>query len=156
MLRTNWIRRLMGLVLVALFAVTGTAKEPRKQHPLIELIQQQQAVCVGESYGQWAHECFTWRNLETFNREDVPGKIVKKLKEDAEFADLVAQIQEMTPSARSELLRQAAGTYKPTWAQLGRISPAGQTDAGQQAERRVAAAIVGLVRQLLAGPQADN
>jgi len=154
--RNNGIIGFTALALVAFFAVTVTAKDPRKQHPLIELIKQEQAIYVGESYGQWAHECYTWDDLAAFNHDDVPGKIVKKLKADAKFVALVRQIKEMAPSARSELLRQGANTYKPTWAQLGRISPAGQTDAGQQAERRVAAAIVGLVRRLMVGPPAGN
>lgn len=156
MLRTKWFRGLVGLVLVAVLAVTSTAQERRKQHPLMELIKQQQAVHVGQSYGEWAEQCFTWDDLEGFNECEVPGRIVEELKKDAEFAELVAQIRQMAPPARNELLRQAGNTFKPTWRQLGRISPAGQTDAGQQAERRVAAAIVGLVRQMLASTRTSN
>lgn len=156
MLRIQWITGLAGLVLVAGLAFTTTAQERRKQHPLVELLKQQQAIHVGESWGPWIGQCFTWEDLKRFKEADVLGQIVAELRDDAKFAEIVSEVRQMAPSARSELLRQAGNTCKPTWRQLGRTSPAGQTDAGQQAERLIAAAVTGLVRQMLPGTPGRN
>ncbi|MDP6420784.1 MAG: hypothetical protein QF672_05595 [SAR202 cluster bacterium] len=40
-----------------------------------------------------------------------------------------------------------------TWAELGRVSREGQTEAGQEAERMTATAIVNLVKELVILPQ---
>jgi hypothetical protein len=54
----------------------------------------------------------------------------------------------MGPGAREKLLNEGMNTYKPTWALRKEISPNGQTEAGQKAERLIAEAIVDLVREL--------
>jgi len=136
-----------------ILATAAQAEQRRQDHPLIALIKQQQRVHVRESWGEWDYQCFTWDDLRWFQKEDVPAEITKKLAKDAKFAAIVRGIKEMKPAERNKLLKRASRTYKPTWAQLGRITRAGQTDAGQEAERLIAGAIVQLVTRTLGRPQ---
>lgn len=121
-------------------------------HPLVKLIRETQLDHVGVSGGPQAHECFTWEELRHFQAVDVPARVTSALRTDPEFLAIVDQIRKMSANDRSQLLYEASTTYKPTWAQIGRISPEGQTDAGQQAEWLLARAIANLVQELLSSP----
>jgi hypothetical protein len=122
------------------------------EHPLIKLIRSEQNKHVGVSTGTEAAQCFTTDDLRNFKREDVPGQVTARLKKASEFAALVGQIRLMAPADRSRLLSRASKTFKPTWQQLGKITSAGQTDAGQEAERLLAKAITQLAVELLDTP----
>lgn len=119
---------------------------------LVAVIRQQQRLHVRESWGEEDWQCFTWTNLRDFQAGNAPGTVVDVLNADPQFGQLVGEIGAMSASARTYLLARALRTYKPTWAQLGRVTPAGQTDAGQTAEQEIARAVVGLVRQMLDRP----
>jgi hypothetical protein len=119
---------------------------------LVAVIRQQQWLHVRESWGEQDWQCFTWADLRNFKADNVPGAVVEVLKADPQFEQLVGQIRALGSSTRSYVLARALRTYKPTWAQLGRVTSAGQTDAGQQAEQEIARAVVDLVRQMLDRP----
>ena len=119
---------------------------------MIRTIREQQRLHVRESWGDQDWQWFTDSDYQSFTQHNVPGEVVAKLKDDPQFKRLVDEIGQMDAGQRSQLLARAARTYKPTWAQLGRISREGQTNAGQRAERDIAQAIVGLVRQMVSQP----
>jgi hypothetical protein len=119
------------------------------QHPLIKLIIREQRTYIRDSWGQLDYQCFTSDDLARFKSVNVPRQVTERLKTDAEFLSLVREIGQLSSGARSQLLSRAYRTYRPTWRQLGRISRAGQTVAGQQAERLMAKAIADLVGELL-------
>ena len=57
-----------------------------------------------------------------------------RLATDQDFDRIATAIRAMPTDQRRQLLGKAARTYHRTWAQLGRIDPSGQTEAGQTAE----------------------
>jgi hypothetical protein len=61
----------------------------------------------------------------------------------------------MDATKRQNLLDRASTTYKQTWAEMGKVGPEGQTDAGQTAERLIAEAVVEKVKELLKKPDAE-
>jgi len=115
---------------------------------LIEIIIKQQQDNVRESYGEAAGQNFSDQDFKEFIKKGIPKKIVDQLKTDNEFLDVVLAIKYMTPTERQKLLNKGLNTYKPTWAQLVRIDPKGQTEKGQQAEKMIAKAIVDLAKEL--------
>jgi hypothetical protein len=119
-----------------------------KPDMLIEIILKAQQSNVRESYGEFAGQNFTARNLQEFIAKGTLKDITAQLKADSEFLDVVLAIKHMPPSERQKLLNKGSHTYKPTWEQLGEISPKGQTSAGQKAEQMIADAIVNLVKEL--------
>jgi hypothetical protein len=119
---------------------------------LMRVIQDEQQKAVKRSYGELAGQNFSEDNLRSFTTDKVPARVVSELRSDNRFLDLVLAIKCMPPSQRQALLRRARATYKPTWADLGRVDPKGQTEAGQKAEKQIAEAIVGLVESLVALP----
>lgn len=123
--------------------LTRSSASPQQ---LLEYIRQKQNRYVRESYGEMAHECFTDDDLEAFNRRGLLDKILQDVGNDTMFDDIVIAIRNMAPSDQSVLLHSAACTYKPTWAELGRIDRKGQTEAGQLAEKMIAEGICGLVK----------
>jgi hypothetical protein len=144
MLRTRWTVGVAAWLVGVGLGVVACGQTPPREHALIALIKQQQRIHVGESSGEWHYQCFTWESLARFKSDDVPGGIIKTLKKDPAFAQIARGVAKMSGQDRNRLLRQARATYKPTWRQLGRISGEGQTDAGQAAERLIAAAIADL------------
>jgi len=126
-----------------------------KPDKLIEIIKEQQEKNVKLSYNEAASQNFSDLDLANFIREKKTAKIAEELKRDNEFLDTVIAIKAMLPSERQRLLERALTMYKPTWAQLGRIAPAGQTEAGQKAEKMIAETVVNLVRDLSKLTDAD-
>ena len=119
-----------------------------KRDKLIEIILKEQRDNVRESYGELAGQNFTAKDLEDFKKAGTPANITARLKTDAEFLEIVLAIKQMSPTERQKLLHRGVNTFKPTWQQLGRIDRAGQSKAGQMAERMIAEAIVNLVKEL--------
>ena len=118
---------------------------------LIDLVQNQQHKAVRASYGELAHECFTWIDFEAFVREDRPARIVERLKKASDFSELTAALRSLSPARRVAAFAEARGTARPAWRMMGYIDPSGKgnTDAGFQAEGRIAAALVGAFEQEL-------
>jgi predicted small secreted protein len=128
---------------------TFSRREPKnKPEQLISIIQEQQRKNVKESWGELAYQCFTDDDLARFIKNKRTEQIRESLKRDPEFLDVVLAIRQMEPSERKKLLISADKPLRPTWAELGRISREGQTEAGQEAERMIATAIVKLVKEL--------
>jgi hypothetical protein len=115
---------------------------------LIQIITKQQQENVRESYGQAAGQNFSERDLKEFIQKETPKSIAEQLKTDNEFLDLILAIKRLSPSEQQKLLKRGLNTYKPTWEQIGKIDPKGQTVSGQQAEKMIAKAIVDLVKRL--------
>lgn len=115
---------------------------------LIGIIKSQQKAEVKESSSESASQNFSKNDLDDFKKKNVPKSVVDKLKRDSHFIDVVLAIKQMEPSPRQDLLNQGVQTYKKTWAQLGKVGPEGQTEAGQEAERMIAKAIIDLVKEL--------
>jgi hypothetical protein len=86
--------------------------------------------------------------LDEFKKKATDKIVTNKLRHNGEFLEVVLAIKQMSLSEQQKLLDQALGTYKPTWAARGPISHEGQTEAGQEAERIIAGAVVELVREL--------
>lgn len=120
-----------------------------KPETLREIIEEQQKKNVRETHGIWAHQCFTDDDLNQFIQSGQPAKIARSLKGSKRFIAVVSALKKMPSAQRQKLLSSCRRPLRKTWAQLGRISPEGQTEAGQQAERLIADAIVGLVEQLI-------
>jgi len=124
---------------------------------LIDIISQLQVEYVRESFGLESGQCFTDVDFKTFMHEKTTDKIVEGLRRDQDFIAVVNAIRDMNTEHRSALLNRARRHYKSTWAELGldpRTTSAnelrrGQTDAGQQAEKLIAQAVVDLVRQMI-------
>jgi hypothetical protein len=107
---------------------------------------------VRESYGEFAGQCFTDADLDIFTRNKVPDRIVEQLKSDSRFNAAVAKVRAMPADERAAYLKRSRLPLHKTWAELGAVSSAGQTDAGQRAETMTSNAIVDLAESLLAGP----
>ena len=119
-----------------------------KPEELLEIIESQQKAEVKESFGESASQNFSKKDLDEFKKKNVPKSVVDKLKGDSHFIDVVLVIKQMEPTPRQNLLNQGIHTYKKTWEQLGKVGPEGQTEAGQEAERIIAKAVVDLVKEL--------
>jgi len=131
-------------------------REPKnKPEKLISIIQEQQRKNVKESWGELAHQCFTDDDLARFVQNRRIEQITESLKRNPEFLDVVLAIRQMEPSERKKLLISADKPLRPTWAELGRISREGQTEAGQKAEKMIATAIVKLVKELVNMSEAE-
>lgn len=115
---------------------------------LIQIITEQQQENVRESYGELAGQNFSDVDLKEFIRNRAAQNIAEQLKSDNRFLDVVLAIKRLSPSERQQLLQRGLNTHKPTWAQLGKVDPKGQTEAGQKAEKMIAEAIVTLVKKL--------
>jgi hypothetical protein len=131
-------------------------REPRaKPEELIPIIQERQRNNVRESWGELAHQCFTDNDLARFVQNNATERITESLKREPEFLDVVLAVRQMEPSKRKTLLISADKPLRRTWAEMGRISREGQTEAGQEAERRIATAIVNLVKELVNMTEAE-
>lgn len=115
---------------------------------LLAIIKSQQKAEVKESSGESASQNFSKKDFDDFKKKNVPKSVADKLKHDNHFIDVVLAIKQMDPTPRQDLLDLGVQTYKNTWTQLGKVSTEGQTEAGQEAERMIAEAIVHLVGEL--------
>lgn len=116
---------------------------------LIEIIKQQQALYVKESWGSEAYQCFTDDDLKKFKESKVTKKITQELKTNNKFIDVVLAIKTIPKGNWQDLKESSLITFKPTWSKIGKISREGQTETGQQAEKMIAKAIVDLVVELV-------
>jgi hypothetical protein len=121
---------------------------------LAKITQKQQKANVRESFGELAHECFTWDDLNKFVRAKTAEQIARRLQGDADFIRIVTALRALSPTERSVVLEACRKPFRPTWAQLGRISSAGTTVAGQMAEQMIADAIVKMASELTVGGSA--
>ena len=73
------------------------------------------------------------------------------LKEDAQFKAVVEEMRKLPENQRKEVLARARRVCQPTWAEMGYIDKEGngQTEAGQQAQLLISAAIVDSIEAML-------
>jgi hypothetical protein len=140
---------------VILNAANGETDERMMQTSIITKIQQLQRQHVKLSYS--ITNCYTDVDFKKFQRDGITGQITRQLRTDRGFLNIVSSLNRMSPDALTAILDSATNTYKKTWAALG-FDPAttprqellkGQTDAGSEAERLIAEAVVNLVHEML-------
>jgi hypothetical protein len=120
------------------------SKSRTPEQALLDLVQSQQQRHVRKSVGVLAHECFTDRDLASFRAAGTPAKIVERLKQTPEFANVARTLEALPAEQRAATMRKARETARPTWSQMGFIDRQGrgQTEAGREAELMIARAIV--------------
>jgi hypothetical protein len=84
-----------------------------------------------------------------FLDKKITENIRDELKKSRLLDKLIKEIGGLRETERDQLLNRGLATYQPTWSELGRISEEGQTVAGQQAQKEIAATIVNLIRDEL-------
>jgi hypothetical protein len=143
-----FVRNLSSIMALLPFCVAQQPTPINSGETLRKIIQKQQLDNVRESYGIWDDECFTWADLKRWKETNRPQQIAARLKESKDIANIAAAIRLLSEDERNTLFARLQRPLRPTWAQLGEIDKAGQTDAGQFAEKMIADSIVDLVRVL--------
>jgi hypothetical protein len=128
---------------------TSSGKPIVQPSLLIEIIKNQQLSNVRKSYGEAAGQNFSDRDLNEFVRQGRDRAIADNLKNNNDFLTALLALKHMNPTDRQHLFTQSVTTYRQTWAELGRIDPKGQTEAGQEADKMIAKAIVELATDLI-------
>ncbi|MCB9292071.1 MAG: toxin-antitoxin system YwqK family antitoxin [Lewinellaceae bacterium] len=123
------------------------------EQAFIKTIREKQSRYVGQSCGTWAYECFTDQDYKRFNAQNMPAVVRSELLAEPAFASLALSIKRLPAGVWPQLRQRGLSTFKPTWAQLGRISCEGQTEAGQVAEKRVAQAVVRAAEEMSQKPE---
>jgi hypothetical protein len=77
------------------------------------------------------------------------------LKRKREFVEIILALKSKNVEERRLLFKSCRKPLRKTWAELGRVDPAGQTIAGQRAELLIANAVVDLAEQLVGKPAAE-
>jgi hypothetical protein len=114
---------------------------------LINFIKNKQNKYVRKSYSE--NDCFTDVDLKNFKANKIPAKVVSELRTDKRFLQLIEEIKKISVEEREKLFANGLKTFANTWAENGRIDSTGQTDAGQEAQKLICAAIVNLTKQLV-------
>jgi len=114
---------------------------------LEDIIKSKHSQYVKTSYSE--SNCFTDADLEKFRNNKIPNQIVADLMKNNAFIDLIISIKGISPTDRQELLERCSKIAKLTWANLGKVSPNGQTEAGNQAELLISEAIVNKIQSMM-------
>ncbi|MCP4696159.1 MAG: 5'-methylthioadenosine/S-adenosylhomocysteine nucleosidase [Gammaproteobacteria bacterium] len=114
---------------------------------MIVIIKEQQNLYVKISYGESARECFTWEDLDRFEQENNVMKVRRNLEESGKITDLIDMLRSLSERRRKDVFQKGKQTFKKTWEELGEITIAGQTDAGQKAEKMIADVVVEYVKK---------
>jgi hypothetical protein len=120
-----------------------------KPQDLIIIIEEKQDRYVRKSFGVELGQNFSDDDLKVFEKNNTALGIANDLIHDSRFKKVVLVIKEIDQVARMELLNSAEKPLHQTWAQMGKIGPEGQTEAGQLAEIQIAKAIIAKVKYLL-------
>jgi hypothetical protein len=140
----------VGAVLQQVFPGSSTRPDA-----LLAIIREQQRAYVRESWGKESGQCFTDDDLAEFRRSGIPSVIVQSLRHNNRFINVIRNVKAMEPAGRQELLLAAANVARSTWAQLGKITSKGQTEAGRHAELMIAEAVSNFANELLLQPDAE-
>lgn len=125
---------------------------PAQPDRLFPLIAELQRTYVRESFGVLEGENFSDDDLAAFRADAVPRAVADSLRRDAAFLAIVLGLQSLDAVERQQLLQCARRPLRRTWREIGHITPEGQTEAGNEAERLLAAAVAGLAEELSALP----
>ncbi len=116
---------------------------------LLEIVHNQQRLNVPESTGPADYECFTEADLETFIKNREAHQVASALKMDANYIRSVIELANYPKYMQSNVLNNINIPFRKTWGELNKITPEGQTQAGQEAELLIANAIVEQTQMLL-------
>lgn len=126
--------------------MTETAVNP---YALLDLIHREERASIRESWGEEHAQCFTWDDLKEFQQKEIHNRVATGLKTSNEFKAIIRALRNLPYIDREALLQRARGAFRPTWAELGRISREGTTEAGQKAGKLLAGAIADAAVELL-------
>jgi hypothetical protein len=151
------VSRLRSLSVLLLYLVSAlmltaceeTPLKPGNAADLITEIKAAQKKQVRESSGPEAYECFTLADYRAFQEGKVAQKTAEAMKQNRKFMEGVLALGAQADSALAEFIASCRKPLRPTWGQLGRISPEGQTDAGNAAEFDIANAAADLIKELV-------
>jgi hypothetical protein len=125
---------------------------PKPPDSLIAIVADLQRSYVRESFGELAGQNFSDQDLSRFQNDRIPIVITDSLRHDARFLSTVLGLQGADAAVQQRILREANRPLHRSWTEIGRISREGQTEAGNRAERLIAAAVVALAQELLRIP----
>lgn len=138
--------------LLLLLVGQGPGAQPGAAAPVArlgQLITSLQRGSIRESYGESAADCFTWIDLDHFRRSGRAKAVARGVQDSPEVRAVVAHFRGHPIHEVETALAPLRRPARPTWAQMGRISREGQTEAGNRAEREIADAVVEMVLGLL-------
>lgn len=113
---------------------------------LLDIVKTAQETHVKASWGELAGQSFTDADLQAFQSRGRAQIIAAGIAETQQFQSVVRALRSLDQLAQQKLLESARQPLHPTWQEMGYISRDGQTDAGQMAERLIAAEIVDRVK----------
>lgn len=116
--------------------------QPSNATNIVAVIQGAQKSNVRASYGEYAYQSFTDLDYQVFVEDGLAKKIAAHFVRDRRFMEAVLALRQMPELERQRFLQSCRKPLHQTWAQLGRITNAGQTEAGQRAECDIANAVV--------------
>jgi hypothetical protein len=134
----------------------GATKElvAKTKESVLRVVRTIQDELVKESIDQ--HNCFTNEDYAAFKSDEITKKVVQRLENDDIFRAIARTIAGFDTANRNQINNEARLSFKKTWAQLGKITPQGQTEAGQKAEREIAIAIADLLQKLVSFSQKEK
>lgn len=145
--RRVWLLPWLGVFAACRQGAVSEWVDPRQLLP--ELIQSAQRASVRASYGVWEGQAFTSLMLNDFEESRGPARIARSVAKDRRFQELVRAMRKMPPSERESLISSCRVPLRPSWERIHRVDPAGQTEAGRQAELLVADAILNEIQRQL-------
>jgi hypothetical protein len=116
---------------------------------VLTVIAELQRTYVRASYGEMAGQNFSDQDLARFEADGVVTRIVDSLRHQPAFRSAVLDLQAADEALQRDILLRASRPLRRTWAEIGAITPDGQTEAGNRAERLIGAAVAALCRELL-------
>jgi len=137
------------VLLAGLSTSFGQSGSSKAGEALIAFVKSIQIKNVKVSTAPDAAHCFTDLDLDKFRKDRRAETVAAAAMASAEGREVVTLLRNLSSADRASLLEQARKISRPTWAQVGRITPdgSGQTDAGQQAEQQIAEQIVNLISE---------
>jgi hypothetical protein len=103
---------------------------------------------VRASAGEYAYQCFTDLDYKAFVQDSEAQKVAAFFVRDRTFMEAVLALRQMPEPEREWFLKSCRKPLRPTWAQLGRVTSASQTAAGQRAELGTAKAVADAAARL--------
>lgn len=141
-----------GIVSVGLFAALaiaalGQGDVSKTRDELTSFIKSVQLKNVKKSTAPDVSHCFTEVDLDKFKQDGRAEAAAKAALTTPEGRHALASVRALPIRDRASVLADGRKVCRPTWADLGGITPdgSGQTDAGQQADLLVAEQIVSLI-----------
>ncbi len=113
---------------------------------IITIVEIKQDRHIRKSYRE--EDCFTWADLDDLKSSDKLGRMIENLNGNSHFLKMVLETNKLSPEDWNALKERTLNTYLPTWDELGKVGPEGQTQAGQEGQKLIAKMVVDLVTKL--------